>query len=492
MAHTIALLLCIIAFAVSCFAQFNPAPVGTVVFRKDFGDGSLAGWSGTSGASIVTNGYNGKKAVKITATSRTAASLLKTEIDATKIVSSTVRVSATLRADGVSVPAATYNGVKVMLTLTYYNGTKTYPQKTRIWGTFGWNATIANNDVVIPSDVQSIVVNLGLQDSTGTVYFDSVSLTTISSPARITQAEIAALTVNCEFTGGPGVIKPFISCQVGNAPAGKTFPDTFQIRIGATGGNPPAGNCDVSYITGSPADAFCTVATPIVNGNYVVYARLSNTTAWAATSSSASVNWPYPDNYIGCYVDSTTTRDLTTQGPSSTTKQSVERCNYWCGERNFQYAGVQNGVQCFCGNQYGRRGVGKVDDNQCNKTCSGDNRSLCGGASRNSIYYAPTRSDLGYYGCFVDGTPRDLPNQVTPAGSVTVDTCRVACYNAGYSYAGLQGGNKCFCGNSYDTYGSAPESDCSTNCAGDATVKCGGTNRNSVWEATWFYQDLAY
>jgi len=39
---------------------------------------------------------------------------------------------------------------------------------------------------------------------------------------------------------------------------------------------------------------------------------------------------------------------------------------------------------------------------------------------------------VGFLGCFVDSTTRDLPHSL---GTIdTIDGCRVACANAGYTY----------------------------------------------------------
>ena len=39
---------------------------------------------------------------------------------------------------------------------------------------------------------------------------------------------------------------------------------------------------------------------------------------------------------------------------------------------------------CFCGQQYGK--YGKVAESDCNVKCYGDERQICGGGYRNSVY----------------------------------------------------------------------------------------------------------
>ena len=50
----------------------------------------------------------------------------------------------------------------------------------------------------------------------------------------------------------------------------------------------------------------------------------------------------------------------------------------------YKYAGLQYTRQCFCGNEYGRRGVANEAD--CRAVCPGESKQTCGGTWRNSIY----------------------------------------------------------------------------------------------------------
>eukprot|EP01050_Picozoa_sp_SAG11_P021163 SAG11_NODE_3710_length_2267_cov_1.219096_1_plen_717_part_10 len=90
---------------------------------------------------------------------------------------------------------------------------------------------------------------------------------------------------------------------------------------------------------------------------------------------------------LGCYEDDTRERDLPAYFGSTFT--SPEFCIAVC--REYLYAGVQHGDQCFCGNTYGRYGAAVQTD--CNSACASDSSQVCGGASRNSIYEVPGWTD---------------------------------------------------------------------------------------------------
>lgn len=91
----------------------------------------------------------------------------------------------------------------------------------------------------------------------------------------------------------------------------------------------------------------------------------------------------YKNNYIGCFID-TEKRDLNGVMEDFGNENTVEKCVEYCAAMNYKYAGVQYGIQCFCGNSYGVYHRGKEAD--CNYECPGDSKEHCGGYWRNSIY----------------------------------------------------------------------------------------------------------
>jgi len=63
---------------------------------------------------------------------------------------------------------------------------------------------------------------------------------------------------------------------------------------------------------------------------------------------------------------------------------------------------------------------------------------------------------------------------------MTLEACASFC--KGYIYWGTEYSSECYCGNAFATGStSAPASDCSFACAGDAEEACGGSNRLSVY-----------
>jgi hypothetical protein len=118
--------------------------------------------------------------------------------------------------------------------------------------------------------------------------------------------------------------------------------------------------------------------------------------------------------YIGCYADTSSvhTRDLPvfycsngvdpsaswdcafddrlpTQGQrgyAGYSAMTVQYCSSMC--KGFKFFGLQNGGECYCGNDYGEQG-GKVPEANCDEICQGSPIEICGGDERNSIYAQP-------------------------------------------------------------------------------------------------------
>ncbi len=92
-------------------------------------------------------------------------------------------------------------------------------------------------------------------------------------------------------------------------------------------------------------------------------------------------------------------------------------------------------------------------------------------------------SEWYHLGCAIDsgeGRVFDYGGQYNNA--LTIDSCLIDCEDAGYTYAGMEYGIQCFCGNSVpSTVVYDDESACATPCGGNATEMCGGDYRLDVY-----------
>jgi hypothetical protein len=57
---------------------------------------------------------------------------------------------------------------------------------------------------------------------------------------------------------------------------------------------------------------------------------------------------------------------------------------------------------------------------------------------------------------------------------MTVAACVNGCSELNYTYAGVEGGTRCYCGNTFYGGQNLPSSQCSYTCGGNANMTCGG------------------
>ncbi|PPR02298.1 hypothetical protein CVT24_011636 [Panaeolus cyanescens] len=219
----------------------------------------------------------------------------------------------------------------------------------------------------------------------------------------------------------------------------------------------------------------------------------------AATTTAAGVAW----GYKGCYEDSPT-RILST-GPLSDSSLTINKCLTRCQSNGFSFAGVQYGVECFCGSSI-RAGAVIKPETDCSKPCGGNANEKCGEGYRMNIYQAlstvpsssststspapsPTTSWTNY-GCVAEGTSgsrRALTGASFQQSNMTPQRCQTLC--AAYQFAGTEYGNECHCGNTIQNNGATGNiiaaSNCPMNCAGDSTQKCGGDWTLGVYSKSW-------
>ncbi|KAI8806739.1 WSC domain-containing protein [Cladochytrium replicatum] len=107
------------------------------------------------------------------------------------------------------------------------------------------------------------------------------------------------------------------------------------------------------------------------------------------------------------------------------------------------------------------------------------------------IHAAPLSSSsvngFSPYGCYSEGVIKyhraiGKASLVDPA--MTVEKCTSFCSAKGYTLAGLEYSNECWCGNKIE-FSNSPiaENECDLKCAGNAQQTCGGEDAISVWSS---------
>ncbi|KAI4257110.1 MAG: hypothetical protein L6R42_005853, partial [Xanthoria sp. 1 TBL-2021] len=88
-----------------------------------------------------------------------------------------------------------------------------------------------------------------------------------------------------------------------------------------------------------------------------------------------------------------------------------------------------------------------------------------------------------YRGCYVDNANGRILSNTQPSSTTqTQGKCITACQAAGYTVAGMEYSNECYCGKALiNGPAVAAETQCSSSCSGDATQKCGGASRMTIF-----------
>jgi hypothetical protein len=232
------------------------------------------------------------------------------------------------------------------------------------------------------------------------------------------------------------------------------------------------------------------------NNHYLVYRRFVQPQVvqqykdWTTVSS--------------CYTDDPSARALHHLAIRDDTV-TVSKCLDACEADGFALAGVEYYNECWCGNsiQYDNHPQSIFN---CQYPCAGDPHQLCGGSNSMIIYQrgipytvGPVTTLVQSYNnyhltqCWQDdkylfGGQRLLqnePNPPLPHEEVTVQKCIDACAQSGYTSAGLEWSQECFCGNiSFPPGQSTSPGDCNMPCTADATQYCGGPNRLLIYTST--------
>lgn len=281
-------------------------------------------------------------------------------------------------------------------------------------------------------------------------------------------------------------------CFCGNALVGGTPPaGAASSCSGACTGNSAlkcGGGWRIQIYTNSGASGTTTTTT-------------SSTTSTTSTSTSTTspTATPTPGWTLTqpCAVD-TSARVLQGYNVASSSN-SPSSCQATCAGRGFSIAGVENGNECFCGNTLvgGTPPAGAASS--CSVACTGNSALKCGGGWRIQIYTnsgtagstttttsttpAPTATWALTQPCAVDTSARVLQGYSVASASNSPAFCQAACAGKGFSIAGVENGDECFCGNTLvgGTPPAGAASSCSVACTGNASLKCGGGWRIQIY-----------
>ncbi|RFU81977.1 glycoside hydrolase, family 71 [Trichoderma arundinaceum] len=169
------------------------------------------------------------------------------------------------------------------------------------------------------------------------------------------------------------------------------------------------------------------------------------------TGSSTSARPPPPTSSGGsqggnqgsCYFDSTDARALPNQA-SVSGGVTIEGCKAACSAQGFELAGVEYGVECWCGNSISN-GQTTANPTDCNMPCAGNSAEICGSGNRINIYQISGQSGATATSAPAHSTPTATSSSAHSAPTATCPSASSPCDANNCAGQYNQDGSKAFC-----------------------------------------------
>jgi hypothetical protein len=187
-------------------------------------------------------------------------------------------------------------------------------------------------------------------------------------------------------------------------------------------------------------------------------------------------------NSLGCYTDKNSNRDLLGQFNTDGQLIAPEVCQQICGDLGFTIAGVEWGIECWCGNTL----LGGTPSTGCTYPCNGDSNQICGGQSRINLYelavpFTQGASTWVYQDCYTDSIDdRTLALFMFQSYSMTQELCQTTCLQRGYTLAGVEFYTECHCANVINP-DATTATNCNLACQGNTDETCGGADAIGIF-----------
>ncbi|OCF56169.1 hypothetical protein L486_06110 [Kwoniella mangroviensis CBS 10435] len=205
------------------------------------------------------------------------------------------------------------------------------------------------------------------------------------------------------------------------------------------------------------------------------------------SSDLQSVKVTLPEGWVAassvCVQEGTTGRALA--GASYyDDNMTIGKCLAYCKTQGMQWAGIEYSRECYCGNDL-VNGASLDRIGTCDMSCPGQLGTTCGGPSLLSLfkdssllYSLTTIGNWEKQGCIQEVSGRALNAASLVTDDMTLEKCTSFCSASGFTFAGLEYGSECYCGNSLANGATldAFSTQCNMACSGNKGEICGGPN----------------
>lgn len=322
-----------------------------------------------------------------------------------------------------------------------------------------------------------------------------------SAPSNMTGCTMMCTGNNTEYCGGPARIAIYSNAALsptsskGSASTSSTSTTSLTRTTGTSSSvlSTKSSTSTKSASTSSLSMTSTSKTSQRSSSSASATSPSSSSTLSRTSSSASQATAPAVGIYVGCATDpSTSARALNASSYTSSGNMTLENCRSYCDGLGYFLSGTEYSTQCFCGNALVNGGTILASNATCSMACSNNTAQKCGGSSRLSVYNStvvtalpsilPSTQGYTYQGCYSDSTTRTLSgSSYANSTGMTAETCVKFCSTAGYSLAGIEYGQQCYCANTMTSGALTTDSQCSSRCAGNRYEYCGGGWRLSVY-----------
>jgi len=201
----------------------------------------------------------------------------------------------------------------------------------------------------------------------------------------------------------------------------------------------------------------------------------------------AAEGWDFAQGQV-CITDSVSSRILVQDTMVPLASNSPEACTAACDSLGYTFAGVEFGAECHCGNGF-TGPISTVPHTNCNMECTGNGSEFCGAGNLIQVFQGPNPphaaqlptgwSIFADAPCAQDSAARMFTDTLIAGPSLaatdTPAACVAFCIENGFTKAGVEGGDECYCGTEFRATPEALDpSECDLPCQGAPGTVCGG------------------
>ncbi|PVH86433.1 WSC-domain-containing protein [Cadophora sp. DSE1049] len=349
--------------------------------------------SSSTSASVTVSSSGSATSASSVATSSSASSSVS-------VITSLPPVSTTTSTSPVATTSKTPSGPAIVPSVGLYNYAGCYTEGTNVRALSG--ALYANDSLTIQMCAQACSAytyfgaEYGRECWCGNSFGAGSTLVSDKDCTKVCGGD------STQYCGNGNRLSVYIKNGTagGTGSNGSSRPSSSSPANVATPSSSSAVQSTSSTERSSTSSAASVSSPPPTSSSSSVAPSSSSTSSSASTTSSKSATYTGPPvtsqgnvnfTYYSCVSEPSAGRLLPTQVENNATAMTISKCLSKCW--NYQYAGVEYGQECWCGNSLNTAGnagatpSANLTDSKCSFKCPGNSSEFCGAGGAMNLYW---------------------------------------------------------------------------------------------------------